>query len=143
MITLFERISEKLGYAIYVGVVTSDSILHIKEHIDIFKSLKNPIDHSQFLSKFKKEWGFELPNLIAYGDVTIPYDLLSSITEYSRSNGYKCYVLKDGAKTPGLILHEDAKSSWNCLLEKLHKPSHLIIFKIKVNEQFNPINKTV
>jgi hypothetical protein len=52
---------------------------------------------------------------------------LIPIVSYAMRSGvnqYKCYVIE----TPSIVMHEDAKSSWKCILTKLEHPEYAIIY---------------
>lgn len=93
--------------------------------------------------EFYKYHNFTLDDIVAIGDNSIESRFAASIIEHLNvkiqdviKKNFKCFVFPDW-KTIGQMncpYHEDGKSSWNCLMEKLRHPQYGIIYKIKVED---------
>lgn len=113
--------------------------------------------NKQDVLNFVEEYGIHPRDILACGDTNaknefvkhyIPYinitDTTNVLTLADKEKAirfgkfitaYKCFACKDtlasfnNPSNGGVIKHEDALSSWNCLMNKLHNPTHGIIIK--------------
>lgn len=93
-------------------------------------------------SDFIKRFNISLLDVIAFGETNdISYKTLGEIIPEERypmaarvrENGrtYRCYANPN----PSIVMHEDLKSAWKCLLSTLSNPDYLIVYKDHKNEQ--------
>lgn len=100
---------------------------------------------------FKKLFGVDITHVIAFGetervnskilnkiipDTSVDRQIhksyesprieLSNSTVANKKYGkqYKCYAIP----TPSIIMHEDIRSSWNCLMSVLNRPDRVLIY---------------
>lgn len=131
---------------IYLQVISEEQTRTIKDIAVDFKSNKERAD-----SSFKELFGVTIKNVIAFGrtdkvssqmlnkiipDVDrdrqvdrsheIPRIELSASTIKNKKYGsqYKCYAVP----TPSVIMHEDIRSSWNCLMSVVNHPEYVLIY---------------
>lgn len=102
----------------------------VKEIIEDYK--KGKLRNYEFNQKFN----IDLKQVMSFGDpkeVTKQFlekfipEVNNKLIPRPNHKSYKCFV----SKTPSIVLHEDAKSSWNCLMAKLNNPSNVLIYKNK------------
>lgn len=99
-----------------------------------------------------EQFGFSISDVVAHGDggptkftklhsIDHSYITFRDITPQGKSidkrvRSYKCFQNSDWKiRQFGLILHEDVESSWNCAMEVLKHPSHLILLKIEKEDK--------
>lgn len=146
-------LNEINGKTIYVEVVDTDTNLVIKGHIKTYYYNPNKDEKEKANKFFIDKYGINIKSILAFGETnTISETFLQSfipfvnivIEEKDRSKptvvrkirSAKCYQQEDydyanalhDKSTCGLVIHESCLSSWLCILEKLGKPTHTIIY---------------
>ena len=100
--------------------IDEEDVDAIRNYIRIYK--KDESITTEFYNRFK----LQLTSIIAYGDTeNVKPELLKAIIPKLNQNEYVCYV----TPKPLIVMHEDVRSSWNCLLLKCGKPEYIIIYK--------------
>jgi len=98
---------------------------------DEFNIFKDEIDNYNE-PVFKARYSLTTDNILAYGPTnTITRTILNEIIDsVERRDGtsYTCFV-SNWKDNPCTILHEDPRSSWECLKGYMDYPEYLIIFK--------------
>ena len=114
----------------YVAETNQETIDSIKEDATIIHSM--PIGHDKIdkIDIFELAYGIKPMQIVGMGDRKVSSKLLNSIIPYDKKDGYKCYQRKNPT---GLVkIHEDSQSSWNCIMELMGNPEHIIMFKVKM-----------
>lgn len=130
---------------LYVSSVTKDEIEDIKQFVKIYISTQKEY-REELVSSFKDKYKINLKNIVAQGSpkkgVTklvqkyIPHQIIRYDDKGEPIILWRCAAkggeIKDQANdisTACLVVHEDALSSWNCILSLLNEPDYVIIYK--------------
>ena len=113
---------------------------------DEYLELDSNIKNEEYI---KDNFGIIDTDIITYGDTSEISDkilgkIISQVTtehkifniNVNRSSielrkHYECFVVKDYHKRY-VPIHEDLKSSWNCILAKYHNPKYVLIYKLNI-----------
>lgn len=113
---------------IYLIKLDTELYLFVKEIVDDYKqgNIRN--------YEFENVFGFNIKQILSYGDpkeiskklldFIIPHHKQQLTTKDGR-HSYKCYV----NDTSTVVLHEDTRSSWSCLMILLNHPENVLIYK--------------
>lgn len=118
-----------LGWRYVIRAVNEDIVEDIKQQHDIILRMPSTGDKFKALSDFKKRYGFEIENIIVLGDSNPNRALIEPYIDFNPQQGYHCFMLK--GRTSTVKIHEDVISSWNCLMELMLRPTHIVIYKEK------------
>lgn len=100
--------------------IDEQDVIDIRKYIKLFKTDESI--NTEFENRFK----INITSIVAFGgtdDVSV--NLLRDIIPKRCQDEYICYIVPE----PLIVMHEDIKSSWHCLLLKCGKPKNVIIYK--------------
>ncbi len=105
---------------ILIRRIDENDVIDIRNYIRMYKT-----DQSIEV-EFKNRFGIKLKSLIAFGNTDdVTGTLLKDIIPKVRQDEYCCYLVEK----PLIVMHQDLKSSWNCLLLKCGNPKNVIIYR--------------
>lgn len=111
-------------YAAETNQLTIDTIQSEAAEIAALPFDKVKVDK---LEQFKKTYNIDVKHIVAMGESNAPVNILRDVLQYDKLYGYNCYAIPNPT---GLVkLHEDVRSSWNCLMAVMGAPKLLIMFK--------------
>ncbi len=105
---------------ILIRNIDENDVVDIRNYVRMFKTDKSI--EAEFVNRFK----IKLKNVIAFGDTAdVSTTLLKDIIPKVRQDEFCCYLIEK----PLIVMHQDLKSSWNCLLLKCGNPKYVIIYR--------------
>lgn len=121
-------VNDLLDYNIYLIGISEEENGFVKEIARDYKAGKKRF--AEFLNRFN----IDLNNVLAYGETSdVSHKLLDNIIPQTRyplaprpkMNSYHCYA----TNSPSIVMHEDLKSSWKCLMTMVNNPEYVLIYK--------------
>lgn len=132
-----KRLNEVKGSTVFGAKLTEEELNKLINDI-------NTLDEVDFY----KEYLFYAENIIALGDVldvnkAILDEVIIATPSKRADNGkiYTCFGkhMNERNKAGTIIIHEDPRSSWQCLLEYMKYPTYLVLLK-NLNDE---LSKTI
>jgi len=129
---------------VYISSITEDEFKEIREFIKLYISSAKE-DRAVINDEFYSRYKINVLDIIAHGSpsksvkpivekyiphIVIRWENNEPITAWRcAQNGGELKDQINNPSTAGLIIHEDALSAWNCIINLLGRPSYVIIYK--------------
>ena len=152
------KTNTKNGISYYVSKLTDDDMEFMSELVGNYKlasKTHDKVEQAKLKRTFKNKYEIDILNVLAYGTTdNIKASILHKIIEQrpitvkgkdrsDTTNAYRCFSInyKDdrcnhysrnsvqGFTLLNTIMHESYIDSWKCLLEVLHEPEYVLIYK--------------
>jgi len=128
MIPAKEVLQSRGGYDYIVEAITKEQHDEIYTALSEIKSMRMNSERIEKVTTFQKLYNFHPEHIIAIGDDSgVTNHFLKDLIPFYGKKGYHCYVKPQ--LTEHLQLHEDALSSWNCVMNKMYNPKFTMIYK--------------
>lgn len=124
----------------YIMAITEEENIIVEDFINSLQELPN-LEYVNASKRFKKENGFKVEDIVLMGEARYSTEIDKYIP-YSNITGYKCYAIE---KPSGAVkIHETPKCSFNCIVQLLLNPTHLLIYKESLkNEEVITLSKPI